>query len=174
MNVGFPAMHVHSAAQALAMFKTSGTRASVSLGGECTTPDVVVTQEFYAEVRDVDRNNEVLRIIGAFRLNGFEQLGLRFDATPEDIRKAYRKLSLLVHPDKCSHPQAKAAFEIVNAASKQLQDDDRRRELVHVLNLSRGGQHCRLASLQSSGSCCDVSDLAVCSSCDEPLHACIA
>jgi preprotein translocase subunit Sec63 len=88
----------------------------------------------------VDRNNEVLRIIGAFRLNGFEQLGLPFDATPEDIRKAYRKLSLLVHPDKCSHPQAKAAFEIVNAASKQLQDDDRRRELVHVLNLSRGEQ----------------------------------
>ena len=95
-------------------------------------------QEFYADVRDVDRNNEVLRIIGAFRLNGFEQLGLPFDATPEDIRKAYRKLSLLVHPDKCSHPQAKAAFEIVNAASKQLQDDDRRREIVHVLNLSRG------------------------------------
>ena len=90
----------------------------------------------------MDRNNEVLRIIGAFRLNGFEQLGLPFDATPEDIRKAYRKLSLLVHPDKCSHPQAKAAFEIVNAASKQLQDDDRRRELVHVLNLSRGEQPC--------------------------------
>lgn len=94
----------------------------------------------------MDRNNEVLRIIGAFRLNGFEQLGLPFDATPEDIRKAYRKLSLLVHPDKCSHPQAKAAFEIVNAASKQLQDDDRRRELVHVLNLSRGERYCSLAN----------------------------
>ena len=96
----------------------------------------------------MDRNNEVLRIIGAFRLNGFEQLGLPFDATPEDIRKAYRKLSLLVHPDKCSHPQAKAAFEIVNSASKQLQDDDRRRELVHVLNLSRGERACSSAKVR--------------------------
>ncbi len=91
-------------------------------------------------MKDVDRNNEVVRILSAFRLNGFEQLGLRFDCTPEDVRTAYRKLSLLVHPDKCSHPQAKDAFEIVNAASKQLQDEDRRRELVHVLNLARGEQ----------------------------------
>ncbi len=55
-------------------------------------------QEFYAEVRSVDRDNEVIRILSAFKLNPFEQLGVYFNSTPEDIRRAYRKLSLLVHP----------------------------------------------------------------------------
>jgi len=100
----------------------------------------------------VDRNNEVIRILSAFRLNGFEQLGLTFDATSDDVRTAFRKLSLLVHPDKCSHPQAKDAFEIVNAASKQLQDEDRRRELVHVLNLARG-ESASLLSVRSLPGC---------------------
>lgn len=34
------------------------------------------------------------RILGAFKLNPFEQLGLRFDATYEDIRRQYRKVGL--------------------------------------------------------------------------------
>jgi hypothetical protein len=50
-------------------------------------------------------------ILWAFKLNPFEKLNLRFDATVEEIRKQYRKVSLLVHPDKCSHPQAAAAFD---------------------------------------------------------------
>lgn len=32
------------------------------------------------------------RILGAFKLNPFEQLGLRYDATPEDVRRQYRKV----------------------------------------------------------------------------------
>lgn len=34
----------------------------------------------------------------------------------------YWKLSLLVHPDKCSHPQAQEAFVKLNQAFKDLQD----------------------------------------------------
>ena len=56
-------------------------------------------------MKDVDRENEVMRIIGAFKLNPFEQLNLKFDATPNDVRRQYRKASLMVHPDKCSHEQ---------------------------------------------------------------------
>lgn len=62
-------------------------------------------QEFYQDMKDVDRENEVMRIIGAFKLNPFEQLNLKFDATPDDVRRQYRKASLMVHPDKCSHEQ---------------------------------------------------------------------
>jgi DnaJ family protein C protein 8 len=51
------------------------------------------------------------RILWAFKLNPFEKLNLRFDATPEEVRKQYRKLSLMVHPDKCKHPQAAVAFD---------------------------------------------------------------
>jgi hypothetical protein len=50
-------------------------------------------------------------ILWAFKLNPFEKLNLHFDATPDEIKKQFRKLSLLVHPDKCSHPQAAAAFD---------------------------------------------------------------
>jgi len=74
----------------------------------------IVVQEFFSEVKQVDRENEVVRIIWAFKLNPYEQLNLRFDASEEEIRKQYRKLSLLVHPDKCSHPQARQAFESIN------------------------------------------------------------
>lgn len=34
----------------------------------------------------------------------------------------YWKLSLLVHPDKCSHPEAQQAFTILNQSFKDLQD----------------------------------------------------
>lgn len=68
-------------------------------------------QAFFADVKEVDRDNEVNRVLWAFKLNPYEKLNLRFDATVEDIRKAYRKLSLMVHPDKCKHPKAGDAFD---------------------------------------------------------------
>lgn len=37
----------------------------------------------------------------------------------------YWKLSLMVHPDKCPHPQANQAFIILNKAFKDLQDPDK-------------------------------------------------
>lgn len=37
----------------------------------------------------------------------------------------YWKLSLLVHPDKCPHPQAHQAFIKLNKAFKELQDPDK-------------------------------------------------
>jgi DnaJ family protein C protein 8 len=51
------------------------------------------------------------RILWAFKLNPYEKLNLRFDATLEEVKKQYRKLSLLVHPDKCKHPEASTAFD---------------------------------------------------------------
>ena len=99
-------------------------------------------QEFFREMKDVDRDNEVNRILGAFKLNPFEQLGLPFTATVEDVRRQYRKVSLMVHPDKCSHPRAQDAFEIVGQAQKELLEEDRMNELVYVINMARG--ECKL------------------------------
>ncbi len=56
-------------------------------------------QGFFAEVREVDRDNEVNRILGAFKLNPFEQMGLRFDATLDEAKRQYRKTSLLVRSE---------------------------------------------------------------------------
>ena len=95
-------------------------------------------QEFFSGMRDVDRENEVHRILGAFKLNPFEQLGLRFDATVDDVKKAYRKASLMVHPDKCKHPKAQNAFEILGHAQQQLNNEDKMKELIYVLTMARG------------------------------------
>ncbi|CAM9623691.1 unnamed protein product [Pylaiella littoralis] len=60
-------------------------------------------------------------------LNAFEALQLGQDATVEDIKQRYRKLSTLVHPDKrLDMPQARDAFEEVKKAYQLLLDDNRR------------------------------------------------
>ncbi|KAG6760740.1 hypothetical protein POTOM_033920 [Populus tomentosa] len=86
-----------------------------------TAYDDLLLKSFFAEVSEVERDNEVARILSCFKLNPFEYLNLPFEASPEDLKKQYRKLSLLVHPDKCKHPQAKEAFA------------DKLREVVSVI-----------------------------------------
>ncbi len=44
----------------------------------------------------------------------------------------------MVHPDKCSHPNAKEAFEMLNSANTALLSEERRREIIHVLNMAKG------------------------------------
>ena len=61
-------------------------------GPRSETPAACGAQEFYNHLREVDRENEVNRILGAFKLNPFEQLGVKFTVTPEDVRRAYRKV----------------------------------------------------------------------------------
>ena len=100
--------------------------------------EVATMQEFFQGMRDVDRENEVHRILGAFKLNPFEQLGLRFDATVDDVKRAYRKSSLMVHPDKCKHPKAQDAFETLGQAQQQINNEDKMKELIYVLTLARG------------------------------------
>jgi DnaJ family protein C protein 8 len=95
-------------------------------------------QAFFQEVREVDRDNEVNRILGTFLLNPFEQMGLRYDATQEEVKRQYRKISLLIHPDKCKHPKATDAFELLGNANSQLANEDFMREFRHTLNLARG------------------------------------
>ncbi|KAK8550766.1 hypothetical protein V6N13_119268 [Hibiscus sabdariffa] len=87
----------------------------------------LLLKEFFAEVSEVERDNEVVRILSCFKLNPFEFLKLPFDSSsPEDIKKQYRKLSLMVHPDKCKHPQAKEAFGALAKAQQQLLDHQER------------------------------------------------
>lgn len=94
-------------------------------------------QAFYSDMKEVDRENEVNRILGAFKLNPYEMLGLRFDATDEDVRRAYRKVSLAVHPDKCTHPRAKDAFEVIGHAQKELLNEEKRKALDFLLGVAK-------------------------------------
>lgn len=66
-------------------------------------------------------------------LNPFTVLQLSIDATDEDIKQHYRKLSTLVHPDKSQHYRARDAFEQVKKAHSMLLDLDRRKLMVKTI-----------------------------------------
>ena len=59
-------------------------------------------------------------------LDPFGVLCLPPDATEEEIKFHYRRLSAVVHPDKCSLEGAMDAFQALKTAYQTLQDEDRR------------------------------------------------
>ncbi|KAK9268501.1 hypothetical protein L1049_000253 [Liquidambar formosana] len=58
----------------------------------------------------------------------YEILGLEKTCTVEDVRKAYRKLSLKVHPDKNKAPGAEEAFKAVSKAFQCLSNEESRKK----------------------------------------------
>lgn len=97
----------------------------------------LLLKSFFAEVGEVERDNEVARILSCFKLNPFEHLNLSFNSTPEDVKRQYRKLSLLVHPDKCKHPQAKEAFSALAKAQQLLLDSEERDYILNQVNAAK-------------------------------------
>ena len=58
----------------------------------------------------------------------YEVLGVGKDAGPDEIKKAYRKLALRLHPDKNVAPGASEAFKRLNKAFSCLSDPEKRRK----------------------------------------------
>lgn len=57
----------------------------------------------------------------------YDVLGVKRDASPDDIRKAYRQLAKQLHPDlNPGKPEAEARFKTVTAAYDLLSDADKR------------------------------------------------
>ena len=54
--------------------------------------------------------------------DAYEALGVERGASPAACKKAYRRLALRLHPDKCQAPNAEEAFKRVSAAYAALQD----------------------------------------------------
>ncbi|RSH92735.1 hypothetical protein EHS25_008181 [Saitozyma podzolica] len=54
---------------------------------------------------DLAKQLEVERIMKAFKLNPYDILDLPFGASEADVKKQFRKKSLLIHPDKYKHEQ---------------------------------------------------------------------
>ncbi|KAI9331211.1 DnaJ domain-containing protein [Obelidium mucronatum] len=72
---------------------------------------------------------EEIQRIRASKKDLYKVLGLSSSPVPSesDIKKAYRKLALLLHPDKCSVDGADEAFKIVSHANSVLSDPEKRK-----------------------------------------------
>lgn len=75
------------------------------------------TQEQIKIVREIKRKKDY-----------YEILGLEKSCSVDDIRKAYRKLSLKVHPDKNTAPGSEEAFKKVSKAFQCLSVDENRKQ----------------------------------------------
>ncbi|KAK3029088.1 hypothetical protein RJ639_039232 [Escallonia herrerae] len=99
---------------------SSGVRRRVSAAesssSSSSTTSVAYTEEQVSIVREIKRKKDY-----------YEILGLERTCSVEDVRKAYRKLSLRVHPDKNKAPGAEEAFKAVSKAFKCLSDEESRK-----------------------------------------------
>jgi DnaJ-class molecular chaperone len=57
----------------------------------------------------------------------YQDLGVSRDASPEDIKRAYRKKARALHPDVNPSPEAEEQFKKVSQAYDVLSDADKRR-----------------------------------------------
>ncbi|GEM_PF-509414 len=63
-------------------------------------------------------------------------LGVAQNATPEEIRIAFRNMARMYHPDRNSAPDAEERFKDINDAYERLADPQRRQAYDDVLNVS--------------------------------------
>lgn len=69
---------------------------------------------------------EAVKKIIANKSDYYKVLNLNKDCSENDIKKAYRKLALKFHPDKCVAPRTDEAFKIIAQAFDKLSNSDTR------------------------------------------------
>ncbi|KAI0111370.1 DnaJ-domain-containing protein [Daldinia grandis] len=86
-----------------------------------------------AEAKEFDKDAEIDRILKAFRLDAYAVLDLNPGVPESDIKLAYRKKSLLIHPDKTKNPSAPEAFDRLKKAQTELMDEKHRERLDEAI-----------------------------------------
>ncbi|KAM5287730.1 dnaJ homolog subfamily C member 14 isoform 1-T1 [Ctenodactylus gundi] len=70
-------------------------------------------------------------------LNPFHVLGVEATASDIELKKAYRQLAVMVHPDKNHHPRAEEAFKVLRAAWDIVSNPERRKEYEMRFEMDR-------------------------------------
>ncbi|CAK5268469.1 unnamed protein product [Mycena citricolor] len=102
---------------------------SASSGRTLEDIDKLLSRESNA----LNRELEVERILKAFKLNPYDILDIDESSTTEEIKKRYKQLSLIIHPDKTPHPRAPEAFDILKKAESELSEETKRENLDAVI-----------------------------------------
>jgi DnaJ family protein B protein 12 len=87
-------------------------------------------QQSKSPAGDSESNNKHLEAVRRIKKckDYYEILGVSKDATDSDIRKAYKKLALQIHPDKNKCPGAAEAFKAIGNAAAILTDPEKRKQ----------------------------------------------
>lgn len=80
-----------------------------------------------------DADLELLDLVEEFPQNFYQFLNVEQDASAVEIKKAYRRLSLLLHPDKNKDENAETQFRQLVAIYEVLKDDERRQKYDDIL-----------------------------------------
>jgi DnaJ homolog subfamily C member 8 len=75
--------------------------------------------------------------MNSFILDPYSVLDAIPGIPPEEIKKIYRKKSLLIHPDKTKNPRASDAFDRLKKAEAELMDDKKRESLDNLISAAR-------------------------------------
>lgn len=78
---------------------------------------------------------ELFDLVESTPRNFYDILGVDEKASVSDIRKAYRKISTLLHPDKNKSPNAEEEFRQVAAVADVLRNEERRKTYDLILKM---------------------------------------
>ncbi|CAI0629191.1 unnamed protein product [Linum tenue] len=93
-------------------------RAATAAGSSSSSSSsATYTEEQVTMVRQINKKKDY-----------YEILGVEKSCSVEDVRKAYRKLSLKVHPDKNQAPGAEEAFKAVSKSFQCLSNEESRKK----------------------------------------------
>eukprot|EP00116_Pleurobrachia_bachei_P002368 sb/3462630/ len=90
---------------------------------------LISPEEFAADVETMmTRLYEMYRDTLVGNSNPYAIFCVHPDANQVDIKKSYRQMAILVHPDKTSHPGADGAFKVLGKAFETVGDPEKRQE----------------------------------------------
>ncbi len=64
--------------------------------------------------------------------NFYDALGVKRDATPDEIKKAYRKLARKYHPDVSKEKNAEEKMQAINVAYDTLSNEEKKKQYLNT------------------------------------------